>query len=65
MSHILAVALGLKTDVGAVLDELEHSLIVIRKDLRLLISLYIAQFIVWRELRKIKRQKRATRNGGH
>jgi hypothetical protein len=65
MSHILAVALGLKTDVDAVFEELGHGLVVIRKDLRLLSSLYIAHFIVWRELRRTNRQKSVPHKGGN
>lgn len=31
---------------------LKHTAIIVAKDMRLLASLYLAQFIVWRELRR-------------
>ena len=33
-------------------EKLKHSMLVLFKDLELLASLYLARFIVWRELRR-------------
>ncbi|HEV2884896.1 MAG TPA: hypothetical protein VGW36_08560 [Pyrinomonadaceae bacterium] len=51
MSHLFLFSLEVKTELGEVMERLEHSLIVMGKDLRLLSYLYVARFIVWRETR--------------
>lgn len=55
MSEILAVAQEVKTELGEFLATLEHRLVQIRKDFWLLGCLCLAQFIIWRELRRVKR----------
>jgi hypothetical protein len=42
-------------------EKLKHSLSVLVKDLELLASLYLAHFIVWRELRRCEREETARR----
>ena len=54
MSEISAVAQEVKIEVGEFVATLEHRLVQIRKDFWLLGCLYLAQFIVWRELRRVK-----------
>ena len=50
MSHIFAAALEVRTELDLAVKSIEHRLLVIREDLRLLGYLYVARFIVWREL---------------
>ena len=42
-------------------EKLKRSLSVLLKDLELLVSLYVAHFIVWRELRRCEKEETARR----
>ena len=57
MSEIFVVAQEVKTGLGEFLASLEHGMVQMRKDFWLLACLYLAQFIVWRELRRLREAK--------
>ena len=42
-------------------EKMKHSIAVLVKDLELLASLYVAHFIVWRELRRCEKAEAARR----
>ena len=63
MSHFLETALELKLELSDVVHRLEHSAAVFWIDLCLLGSLYVARFIVWRHLHRIRKHA-GSRKGG-
>ena len=64
MSHILEVALEFKIELADAVGRIEHTAEVAWLDFRLLASLYVAKFIVWRHLSRVRHYGTSQRGGG-
>jgi hypothetical protein len=59
LDFILSTASNVRDDIRETTARLNKSLSVIARNLKLLSHVYVARFIVWRELRRLRKQERA------